>query len=292
MNKILKRITIALYSGSMVFSNAIGCEDILESGIGTFDWDGVQHIIPNGSPVLFGDRGTIGGVVNRAQEGNDIDNPHGITHCGIAFWTIPSWMFAGISVAMDTLGTELHENQRAGSRMLYDIRNCFPEVGGVLTDDAPKDYSIFCAESDGSAAEVISGIWPHVHIHPLEQTVERYNGDVYYRLLNLPIPIEPLQDLILSHLGQKYESIFGIFSMFRAVRGGNSTQETKRVFCSELVALLFQQLDLIPMAVNVSNVVPEQLSFEAGEGYDILRGIAGRDIQIKSYNSNRGCILL
>ncbi len=250
------------------------------------DYDEID--IPNGSALNFASDGVIGATIRAAQKLNNIPNPNGITHSGFVIYDVPTTLFNDILKLQNTPGTDLYEHQKAATQMLEGIAQHYPEVTGA-GGKIIADLKLFCVEAVGTVGEVLDGIYPHVHIQPLETVIEDYDGAVFLRPLTIaPLPIDYCKDVVTKYLGRKYESPFTISEMVSAIRGGNKTKQTDRLFCSELTALFYQDLKLIDASVNVSNVVPEQLCSKAGK-YDLLARFAGPDIKIKKKHGRWFC---
>jgi hypothetical protein len=281
MNNIRKHVVMILFVIAMTFYGVASVEATQLNYRGTS--------IPNCSVVIFSADDVIGDVIRLVQKGNNIQNPYGITHAGIVIYAQPGNLYSLIQGKMQTPGTQLNGNLHAGECMLDGIAKVYPHVRGVSTYDPDEPPQLFIAESVGTVARVLDGIGPCVFISPLETVVKGYNGSVHIRPLLPSVEEEPVLEIILSHLGRRYENLAGILEMFRAVDAHNQTQDTERVYCSEFVALVLQTLSLISPEINVSNVIPEELSSGAGEGGDVLRGVAGEDVLIKEDNDNHCC---
>lgn len=237
-----------------------------------------QIYIPNASVANFSSDGIVGMTIRYAQSKNDIPNPNGYTHSAFLFHANPLVLTQRISDMIHTEGTELFKYPQYGAEMIYDIRDHYPEAAGI--DTSLLVDRVFCAESDGSAGEVLKGIYPHVHIHPFEQSVATYGGEVSFRPCAVEVDPKDSLDVVLRYVGTSYESPFTLGGMLKAINDKNKVAKSDRLFCSEFVALAYRELGLLPSDLIPDNVIPEELSAGAGE-YDLLRGFCGQDIKLK-----------
>ncbi len=242
-----------------------------------------QVYIPNASVANFSSDDLVGLAIRYVQSKNDIPNPNGYTHSAFLFHANPMTLTQKISNLMRTKESELFKNPKYGAEMIYDIREYYPEIAGV--NAKLLDNSVFCAESDGSAKEVLNGIYPHVHIHPFEQNVKTYNGEVSFRPCIVDISPARSLDVVLKYIGTPYENPFALSTMFKALKDKNKVEKSDRLFCSEFVGLAFRDLGVLSSDLIPDNVIPEELSAEAGK-YDLLKKICGQDIKLK--NTQRG----
>jgi hypothetical protein len=248
-----------------------------------------DFVVSNGAVVNFSADGAVGAVIRGASTFNDIQNPYGITHSGVVVLGNPLYMFEIIRRR-----TRCEENAdgtietAAGHAMLNEFLGYF---GSQMTTVAHHQLHPFLLEANGTADDVLNGIYPHVQLHPLLKSVRDYPGNVYLRNVIVPVSLDYCTRFVEDHIGRSYEKLSTIFDLVRAVGQRNAAENTENLFCSELVALFYRgaikQLppsceltDLLSRLGNVSNIIPEQLS--CGAGYnDVLRSIASGDLALK-----------
>ena len=241
--------------------------------------------IPNCSVLNYACDGIIGFGIRTMSDLNDVPNPLGLTHTGVAIHAIPKILVEDIIKLSETKGSNLYENDKVTKEMINNIRKYYPDAGGTtqLSDSDSNFMQVFCAEENGSAGEVLKGIYPHLYVVPLEHDAINYTGDIYFRPLKIEVPYERSYEILKKYLGTPYESPFTLLEMVNAIGDKNVKDETQRLFCSEFVALFYKKLEVIPENVIVSNVIPEKLSSGAGEN-DILKDVADQDIPIRHEN--------
>lgn len=245
-----------------------------------------QEYIPNASSAGFASKDLAGLIIRHAQNKNNIPNPNKLTHSAFLFHANPLGLTQKITNLMHASGTELSKYPQYGAEMIYDIREYHPEAAGV--NPGLADNCVFCAESDGSAGEVLKGIYPHVHIHPFEQSIETYNGEVSFRPCTVNISPEQSLEVVLKYLGTPYESPLTLGGMIKAINDKNKVAKSDRLFCSEFVAWVYKDLKLLPDDLIPDNVIPEKLSAGAGE-YDLLKDFCGQDIKLKHNHRKLFC---
>lgn len=136
-------------------------------------------------------------------------------------------------------------------------------------------------EATGSVSEVLSGVFPYVHIHAFSKSILEYKGNVYLRQLKTYVPTDQTRGCVKKYIGCPYESLNTLTELFYAVNQANKEEKVKNVFCSELATLFYKEIEVIEHdAILSNNVIPEMLSSGAGEN-DLLKDKALSDIPLK-----------
>lgn len=122
-----------------------------------------------------------------------------------------------------------------------------------------QDGTLYSFESTGSAHDILfEHASPQVQIHLWDRVVEDYDGGVRFRLFTFEEGNEPdtqlLTDLVTHLLGTPYES--RPLELIDAIRGKNTSDNVKSIFCSELIAYLLQKLGYISEKRFANNYVP------------------------------------
>jgi hypothetical protein len=161
--------------------------------------------------------------------------------------------------------------------MMRNLRASYGQMLGERDDNAV--LVPFCLEANGTAGQVLTGIRPHVQIRALHPVVDGYDGNVYVRKLFAGLELEKTREFMMAHLGRPYEGFRTFLDLARAPISANLVEDTSRLFCSEMAALLYRTYCGIDIP-NVSNVIPESLGSGAGR-YDLLQLIADVEIPLK-----------
>ncbi|MDR1233824.1 MAG: hypothetical protein LBJ92_01575 [Holosporales bacterium] len=243
--------------------------------------------IRDGDILNFAASGLQGGVIRLASNLNDIPNPLRLSHSGM------------VVVATPTEVTEVLNsfNNLAESRLDYVPQ---PEALMLMRESLqgydPDTLIPFCLEATGTPGQVFRGIPPHVQLTPLELVIENYPGNVYVRQLRVPVPHDGVINFAKENLARPYEGFATFTELLRSTLEANKEEDTRRVFCSELVALFCRQVVGINIE-NVSNVIPEMLGSWAC-AFDILQDKAGAEITLiqkfsfDDDDTEHGCCLI
>lgn len=236
--------------------------------------------ITDGSMLNFAPGGAIGKTIRAAQSINDINNSLGLSHSGVIVVENPKWIFDVVSKKIKkTTDKTRAMTPDAGEAILKELREYYPSIISATVYNG-EILAPFTLESDGSVREILHRVLPHVHIHALEHSVKSYDGNIYLRQLNVPINHRDTQDFVKYYLGSKYESLLSPTELLKATQGKNKTENTERLFCSELAALFYKKTGVISEDTNVSNITPEYFGTSAGQ-YDLLSGKASNEIALK-----------
>lgn len=127
------------------------------------------------------------------------------------------------------------------------------------TSTAPGASS-YCLEATGSTKEVLTGTSPHVRLTPMNDLMRNYNGAISIRECKYPLSAEVVQRFVNTYNGRPYEQNLG--ELMGSVDKRNTAENSDSVFCSELVALGFQEWGILPPYPYANNYVPGDLSTE------------------------------
>ncbi|MDR1234217.1 MAG: hypothetical protein LBJ92_03685 [Holosporales bacterium] len=243
---------------------------LLEGQMYTDDIRELEVRLHDGDMLNFAAAGIQGNVIRFASELNDIPNPLGLAHSGLVVVATPR----EISGVIDYLSNPAN----------YDLDYRPQPEALMLMRESLRGYHSntlipFCLEASGTAGQVLQGINPHVQITPLEQVIRDYDGNVYVRQLRVQVPHCKMIDFIKCNLVRPYEGLNSFTELAKSTLKLNQTEDTRKVFCSELAALFYRQA--IGLNIKcVSDVIPEEFGSGAGI-HDILRGKAGAEIALK-----------
>lgn len=232
--------------------------------------------VDNGAVVNFASSGIIGSTIRSACKNNNVENPYGITHCGLVINDKPYDIYELVqNIDLQSYdGYILTMLQRQRHNALSDIYNVINEEG----------IYPFIVEADGSVKEVLNGIYPHVHIRAFPARVEEYAGNIYMRNIKEGIVAELNQttqrNFLNTVLFKAYEVPTSIIEMIKAINKKNEQEQLENVYCSELVAYFYKHVKVFDQTFNSSNMIPEYLSSGAREN-DIFKDILKDDLLIK-----------
>lgn len=234
--------------------------------------------ISNGAVLNFASKGAIGNTIRSATSVNQTPNDLGLTHTGIAIVDEVMYVY---DLANNVLRTGDESVEKYAK---YAIDKIDDEFSKIIDNEDTTFVSAFALESNGSASQVLQGIFPHVQISPLKSVVKEYNGNVYFRNLHTPLSASFTRGFLGENIFRPYE-IYPM-ELLKATKGLNSEEKTEHVFCSEFAALVYKQAEVIE-PTNVSNVLPEHFSHLAMRD-DILGGFAYNDVPLKyTFNATR-----
>ncbi len=234
--------------------------------------------ISNGAVLNFASNGAIGNTIRSATSVNQTPNDLGLTHTGIAIVDEVMYVY---DLANDILRTGDESVEKYAK---YAIDRIGDEFSEIIDNEDTTFVGVFALESNGSASQVLQGIFPHVQISPLRSVVKEYDGNVYFRNLHNPLSASFTRVFLEKNIFRSYE-IYPA-ELLKATKGLNSEEKTEYVFCSELAALVYEQAEVIE-PTNVSNVLPEHFCHLAMRD-DILRGFAYNDVPLKyTFNATR-----
>jgi hypothetical protein len=238
--------------------------------------------ISNGSVLNFAAGDAVGSFIRFASSANDVPNPLCISHSGLVVNDDPRVVYEILNgLRSGSMMGDYQPQPAALDLMLRNLRARYSNLLGFpgSVDAASLAVVPFCLQANGTPTQVLTGITPHVQIEDLYSAVEIYNGNVFVRPLCKPVPLESTRAFLKAHIGRPYEGFLTFADLLRAPMAANKTEDIKRLFCSELVALFYRTYCGLSIS-NVSNVIPESFGSGAGE-YDLLRSIASREIPLK-----------
>ncbi|MBX9976813.1 MAG: hypothetical protein K2X98_00990 [Alphaproteobacteria bacterium] len=128
-------------------------------------------------------------------------------------------------------------------------------IGVILKSKAHQTKYIF--ESTGNPSDILKGIKPQVQIHPWDEQVSAYNGNVATRKFrfqqNKPDSTN-VKDYVLKNLGKPYEK--DIWRLLKSLQEDNLVEDNTSMFCSELVGEMTLALKMRSDANVSENFVP------------------------------------
>lgn len=175
-------------------------------------------------------------------------------------------------------------------------------VGVILWDkrhERTKTEGWYTFESTGTTWQVRHLILPQVQINPWENIIDAYDGGISIRPFRFAPDNEPseskLGEFIEKYLGTAYEK--NIKELVESLWGDNKADDTKSMFCSELVAFMMMELGLLEKTDHANNFLP--VHFETTHDQKLIwrAGIALEPQQeLKVFNPRRcplgKCVLL
>jgi hypothetical protein len=244
----------------------------------------------NGDSIIFAAYGLTGSIIRLAT--SHLPNPLGISHVGMIVTESPRWVFDLIDEL--TASGQLARNAAyvTRTRIASEYGDDLRRVGG---GDLP--LRPFILEATGNAGDVLRGAFPCVQVSPLAPVVANYQGSVHARHLHSPVSLDYTRGFLTQYLGIPYEGLGTVLELWRATKGQNTTEETRRLFCSEAATIFYRGAFLRPATGifgNASNALPANFSSLAGPHRDVLAGFAGQEILVKSYNNeqHRSCCVV
>jgi hypothetical protein len=240
----------------------------------TFEWMNTTPLscgeiieITNGSLFSFGGEGSVSQmIVNNTRE----ENPLSLSHVGIALVGTPREMITMVR-QIYAWGTISHKTDRKVEQSAMHMLRQLSRLSASLPD-------VFCVHSTGD--------WG-VHIDLLSSLLDEYQGQVFVRPLEDPIPLSVMYPALINHLGKRYN--FHPADFLRCVNDKNKKTNNTTEFCSQFVTAVYQHCRLIPDGrdgINPKNVSPAEFGSHCET--DLLREYARREIQIKYRPSNSG----
>lgn len=172
-------------------------------------------------------------------------------------------------------------------------------VSLILIDQLNSRY---CFESTGSYDEIMyRGMLPQVQISPWATALQNYSGVVAQREFTLSIRKEnnpeTVGKMVRSLIGVSYET--NLISLIEAIKSKNKKADISSLFCSELVAMVLQNLGYLENTKLSNNYLPRDFSTEV---HSFLNGaIVGDEVLLKGNvlekgeclgSCCRGCVLL
>ena len=132
------------------------------------------------------------------------------------------------------------------STICYATNSKWSHVGLLLRDENLNKYLF---ESNGSATDVLRGIYPCVQISKINQT------KIHYRLFNgMSPPYPDLNEFVKNHLGVPYKD--EKLDLIRSVNRSNTSFNPNSFFCSELVAFTLNAFGILSKSVLPNNYYP------------------------------------
>lgn len=206
--------------------------------------------IATGSILVFGGNGKVSTVI-RSQTSKNGTNPLGISHAGIALVLTPELARHLIELAQNHGGLHYTKGSDERRQMMLD------DLARILHFCANNQKEVFCLHSTGSRG---------VHLAPLQLLLARYDGNVYVRLVNEPIPLRSLIPVIVRELGKTYNA--NLVELAGAVKRSNKkTRDRSKQFCSQLVARILQDAHLLPHDFSPNNYAPNDFCSTARVDY-------------------------
>jgi hypothetical protein len=245
-----------------------------------------KEFIPTHNGDLLGcsANGVIGKFIEYMSRKNDVQNPNHLTHVVLCVHQNPLRLFQQIlrlTPSEENNGPHCRISPRAGREMQSNLCSYHGDTLALVEGNTDEMIFPFALESNGTAGQVIRGIFPCVQISPLALLLTEYDGRVYQRPITVDIPMESTTNFLEEHLGRPYEGSSTFHQLFRAVNGENEEEDIRRLYCSETAALYYRERISVVgwRAPNVSNILPEHFNF--GIPQDVLGNVAGQEIALK-----------
>lgn len=238
-------------------------------------------------------------------KGAGVANPYNITHNGIVLVANPKDVYnvvigaggtsnivsSGISNSITSvtsnstisaiggiLGSVLNataQNAIANELLTYH-RDVIAGTSDAITNDM---YRLFCIETKGSVAGLITNVSPYVHIRDFNACVNEYEGSVYFRNLNQNIPYSHVMAFLYTHLGRPYEEPANLRNIAVGTQQ-NDDDLFENIFSGELAAGFYKEMGILPTTVNPDDVLPANFSYFARPN-DLLSKFADAEISLK-----------
>lgn len=201
------------------------------------------------SLFLCGGMGTLSSVIRHGQMER---NTFGISHVGIILIS----NIQEIQALLDDcfLHGGLYSNDNG--RKYYDsMKRSLQHLGKHVERLQPE---AFCLHSTGHSG---------VHIDPLQMLLPKYHGNIFIRKRQVWCDFQNLRDVLIREIGKDYNA--NVLELKNAAKGKNKKKENPdTAFCSEAVALIFQELGLLPRDILASNYTPASFCSQGGALHD------------------------
>lgn len=185
----------------------------------------------------------------------------------------------------DIRGIALFTGSDPFSYVIRGLTNSkYSHVGAILSKhgaDQNDQKNWYCFESTGDAIEILErGQLPSVRISSWLDVVKNYNGGIYTRMFNFKAQpdYKKVTKFVEDYDGRPYE-IQGI-ELIQSYYRDNKKAELSTVFCSELAAQLFFDVDLLKTeslsdSQKISNnYIPKDFSTERKNPLPFIEGVA------------------
>lgn len=226
-----------------------------------------EIVVTTGSLLSFEGQGMVSGLIRKFTKD---PNSLGLSHVGIAIVASANEVLAIIeeSARMGGLYFFKDQTEEIKKDMIQTIRNKFHR-----RMDEP---SVFCIHSTGHMG---------VHVVPLRVLIDTYEGNIFVRRLFEPIHLHDFLSLLAREIGKRYD--FNPNRLARCARDGNKTEQNDKTFCSQLVAILYRDMGILPPDIQANNVSPAE--FDSRSPNDLLKGYADGEKVLKLLINTGGC---
>lgn len=154
----------------------------------------------------------------------------------------------------------------------------------ILRDDFDI---VFCWESTtlSNTEDVDCGsIFCGVQLVPLSERINKYNGSISYRPLNIPLnenQIDIIKGFRKDLIGRPYEQKKSTL-IKAALKLGKFQDDISSIFCSELIASVYQKVGLLLSDNPADYYTPADFSYSANPGIPFINGFSlGEEIPLK-----------
>ncbi|RZI46413.1 hypothetical protein [Candidatus Finniella inopinata] len=158
------------------------------------------------------------------------------------------------------------------------LHSTYSHIGIILK--RLEDNQLLCFESTGSTSQVLSGIFPQVQINPLATSLMQQSlSKAVTRdfIFDKQPTSDDVQKFVQKYLGINYEE--NIVSILKSKSRSNKTGDDSSLFCSELVALMLQQLGYLSTELPADNYTPRDFS-EISENVKLIGATLGKEVLI------------
>lgn len=225
-------------------------------------------VITTGSLLSFGGSGMISNTIRKFSKD---PNPLGLSHVGLALVASANEIIALIERSAYNGG--LHFLAEKGKHLKVSMIETIQEECRHRMDEA----DVFCLHSTGEEG---------VHIEPLSTLVSNYEGNIFVRSLKTPLALADLLEIIIRDVGKEYN--FDIKQFAKSINNKNKKEQNNKRFCSQLVADIYKEFDIIDSTLMGNNVVPAE--FCSHSTSDLLKDYAEAEKVLKIYiNYQGGC---
>lgn len=169
------------------------------------------------------------------------------------------------AIKYNIIGVALFSGTDPFSKVIKGMTQSKTSHVGVILANSENENEWYCFESTGSAGEVLNGEAPHVRITPWNQVVETYDGKVSYRLTVFEDKERTDSDCVTGFV-QEYDQkpyTKNPIRLLKALLRANKEPKVsslETVFCSELAAKMFMDLEILEKGMAAGNYIPKDFS--------------------------------
>lgn len=172
---------------------------------------------------------------------------------------------ADASIKYNIIGVALFSGTDPFSKVIKGMTHSKTSHVGVILANSENENEWYCFESTGSVDEVLNGQAPHVRITPWNKVVDTYAGKVSYRLAVFEDKERTDSDCVTGFVHEYDQKSYtkNPIRLLKALLKKNKEPKAgslDTVFCSELAAKMFMDLEILEKGMAAGNYIPKDFS--------------------------------